>query len=107
MTEGFYSVGFGGDNNDELLLKLNNGSEVVSGAIKLDDIFNDAKFRNTLDYSYIDTSDPDVKDNVLGTYDYGKDFQFLKQAWETTDKVENFWFTNDKGTILVLDKHNF
>lgn len=107
MATGFYSVGFGGDNNDELLLKLNNGSEVVSGAIKLDDIFNDTKFRNTLEYSYIDTSDPDVKDNALGTYDYGKDFQFLKQAWETTDKVENFWFTNDKGTILVLDKHNF
>ena len=43
----------------------------------------------------------------IATLNFDDEYQFLKQQWEVTDKVENFWFINPYGDVLVLDKFNF
>lgn len=62
---------------------------------------------NNVTYTTTRVEDPNCTAKDIGTYNFEKEFQFLKQAWCADDSVENFWFMDDKGSILELNKYSF
>lgn len=62
---------------------------------------------NGISYKYTDVEDPSCTEKLLNSFNLEKELQFLRQAWCTDDSIENYWFLDDKGTILQLDRFNF
>lgn len=74
--------------------------------IKLSDLCS-SDLNNNVQYNATSVEDSTCTALTIGKYNFEKEFQFLKQAWCTDDKVENFWFLDDKGSILELNKYTF
>ena len=84
----------------------------VSIDINMSDILGSA-YDNAITFKYgvpeqpeetFDSTGPAVP---IATLNFDDEYQFLKQQWEVTDKVENFWFVNPYGDILELNKFDF
>lgn len=60
--------------------------------------------KSTMDFYYTDVTDENLTDNLIQRVETDKEMQFLKQQWNTTVEVENFWWV-DKNHILELTKH--
>ena len=56
-----------------------------------------------MQYVYTDVDERNLEQHVVAECDAGSQFQFLKQQWDTTDAVENFWWV-DQYRVLVLTK---
>lgn len=59
---------------------------------------------NKLTYKYVNVNDSYVNNHKynIATVDTDKEYQFLKQLWNTNDDTENYWFINELGDILEL-----
>lgn len=60
---------------------------------------------NDVDVISTDIRNP-LKPKHIGRIDGSKEFQLIKQQWNSTVEVENFWWVDDTH-ILVLDRYNF
>lgn len=58
-----------------------------------------------MNFMFTDTRDPlpIPETRLFARQNFEKEYQFLRQAWETTHAVENFWWI-DSETILELNK---
>lgn len=57
-------------------------------------------------YKYVNTEDPNMDTNYIHAISTSKEFQFLRQQWDTNVTTENFWWIDD-STILVLTQDKF
>lgn len=60
---------------------------------------------NFVDITSTDIRNP-LKPKHIGHIDGSKEFQLIKQQWNSTVEVENFWWVDDTH-ILALDRYNF
>lgn len=60
---------------------------------------------NDVDVISTDIRNP-LKPKHIGRIDGSKEFQLIKQQWNSTVEVENFWWVDDTH-ILALDRYNF
>lgn len=60
---------------------------------------------NNLDIYSTDIRRPNKRRHV-GNIRANDEFQLIKQQWNSTSEVENFWWVDDEH-ILVLDRYNF
>lgn len=65
--------------------------------------FENSQNKTYLEYFYTDVEDENDQRVLVGKQDLNKEYQFLKQQWNTTVEVENFWWV-DSTHILVLTK---
>lgn len=86
-------------NNDSMLIDIDNRQYELDYAPLLE-------LKDSIDYEYIDTTKEDIEPVTIEEVDPSTEFQFLKQQWETTTKVDNFWWI-DSEHILVLDQSKF
>ena len=64
--------------------------------------FEDGKMK----YVCTDVDEPELEGHEVAVCDTASQYQFLKQQWDTTDAVENFWWI-DSERVLVLMKDWF
>lgn len=59
---------------------------------------------------FVDVTSTDIRNPLkpkhIGRIDGSKEFQLIKQQWNSTVEVENFWWVDDTH-ILALDRYNF
>ena len=59
---------------------------------------------------FVDVTSTDIRNPLkpkhIGRIDGSKEFQLIKQQWNSTVEVENFWWIDDTH-ILALDRYNF
>ena len=92
--------------NGQLTFNIDNDTVTA----ELDELFTDTHDNNlTYKYTVIDDEDSydSSSDKTIATLNNEAEFQLIKQQMCTTDEVENYWFIDADGGILVLDKFNF
>lgn len=81
-----------------------NGEEITID-ISSKGLFN-KNVKSDVQFCYTKVNSPVFEDIPFANFESEKEFQFLKQQWDTTNDTENFWWI-DKNNVLVLTKSHF
>lgn len=57
-------------------------------------------------FNVVDTRDENIEQKTIAKQNSANEFQLLKQQWNTTEEVENYWWI-DSEHILELNEYNF
>lgn len=83
-------------------IQMTVNDEDISVDISSSGLFNPDK-KSTMDFLFTNVNDEELKETSIAKLDIEKEYQFLKQQWDTTNDTENFWWVDDSH-ILVLTK---
>ena len=76
--------------------------ENISVDISATGLFN-PNTKSTMEFLFTNVNDEELKETSIAELEIEKEYQFLKQQWDTTNNTENFWWI-DSSHILVLTK---
>ena len=86
-------------------IKAEVNGEEISIDISSRGLFN-KNIKSDMQFCYTKVNSPVLEDIPFANLESEKEFQFLKQQWDTTNETENFWWI-DKDNVLVLTKSHF
>ena len=86
-------------------IKAEVNGEEISIDISSRGLFN-KNVKSDVQFCYTKVNSPVLEDIPFANLESEKEFQFLKQQWDTTNETENFWWIN-KDNVLVLTKSHF
>lgn len=89
-------------NDVQVQLYNSNIDKLTNFLVGINDFFNANV--NKLTYKYVNVNDSYANNHKynIATVDTDKEYQFLKQMWNTNDDTENYWFINELGDVLEL-----
>ena len=60
---------------------------------------------NSVEFKYTNTKDSELKENTICKIDCNSGYTFLKQKWDTTSAIENYWWIDSKHILSLTKTH--
>lgn len=83
-------------------IQMTVNGESISVDVSSRGLFN-PNVKSKMDFLFTNVNDENLKETSIAELETEKEYQFLKQQWDTTNDTENFWWI-DSSHILVLTK---